>query len=672
VRRKRTTVLVVVAALLVGTVDAAAHEEDEHAAVAATLVDCLATIPVAQQNVTHVATDCGFTGGHVVIEGNRLYLGSYGLGLRIYDISNPREPRRLGEYLPGLRADAPPDAAIFEGRHIAVLNGTRRTHTNPNLPQDIRTDRTEFLDVTDPARPVVLATFGPDQVDGESHNGDIVDARRLWLPSGGVGIQGLRIYDLNPLLGAQPAQPANLVRANPVTLWESSPYRRGRPVGAPFTHTHDIEVYTDYEVAGLGPRDIALLAEGGNYAGNGNTGSLFVLDITDPRNPVVLLRWLHETRPGHHPIRYHHEAQFLDGDDHVLLVTDEDLHSQCDAGGVTALRLSDDLTDATELSEWFIGLGTPAPVCSVHVFSSEGNLAFFGSYNAGLQVVDYGDPARPRKVGQYIAPGATSWGALYHREGIVYVGDMSRGLDVFEWHGPEPDLAVSPDDITFSTQKVVGGDRVTITGRVRNVGEVSASGVTVRISLDGGTLAEGVVDVPAGGSATVSAVWDTKQQDGEHTITVAADPANELDEADEGNNAASRTVLVRGNKVRNGSFESSGGSPPGWSSSGPTSHSDGSASSAGGSWTSDPISVAAGRSYGVDVLSSGSAGLVVVEQLGSGGIVVASATQPLASALVPVRTASSLVAAPNVTAVRITLVGGVLGTTFDEVRLWDE
>jgi hypothetical protein len=385
----------------------------------------------------HVGGDNDMSGGHVVVQGNRLYVGAYGMGLRIFDISDRKSPREIGSYLPGGRADAPPDAAVFDGRHIAVLNGTRRVTVT-----DARTDRTEFLDVSNPAQPRVLWTFvGP--ADGESHNGDIADARRIWMPSGGSGVQGLRIYDLNPLLGSTPAAPANLFRGNPGDLWESSPYRNGRPVGHPFTHTHDLEIYLDHPVrqadGSLAPRDIVLLAEGGNYTDeNGDTGSVFVIDITDPRSPVVLNRWLHERGPGHHPIRYHHEVQLLDGDPSVMLVTDEDLHNGCGrAGGITALRISDDLTSVTEeLSEWFIPLTTPAPVCSVHVFSSKGGLVFLGSYNAGLQVVDYSDPRAPAQAAYYQAPGTTAWGALYH-DGYVYVGDMSRGLDVFELDDPE-------------------------------------------------------------------------------------------------------------------------------------------------------------------------------------------------------------------------------------------
>jgi hypothetical protein len=425
------------ALLAIGLVQpATAHEAGfEHGQVSTNVFTEPLSVPLAAEDASYVTGDNGFTGGHVTVQGNRLYLGSYGRGLHIYDISEPASPRRIGQYVPGgLRADAPPDAAVWDGRHIAVLNGTRRTHSA--LPNDARTDRTEFLDVTDPANPRLLWTFGPDQVDGESHNGDIVDNRRLYFPSGGVGDQGLRIYDMNPLLGTPAAAPANIFRGNPTTLWEASPHRGSDPVGAPFTHTHDISVYTGRRVAGLpGRRDIALLAEGGNYTAGNDSGSIFVIDVTDPRSPVVLNRWLHEKGPGHHPIRYHHEVQFLDGQSNVMIVTDEDLHNGCgNAGGAVALRATPDLKDATELSEWFIPLGTPAPVCSVHVFTSRNGLVFFGSYNAGLQVVDYRDPAAPQRVGQFIAPGATSWGAHYHR-GLVYIGDMSRGLDVVRWEG---------------------------------------------------------------------------------------------------------------------------------------------------------------------------------------------------------------------------------------------
>lgn len=419
-----------------------------------------------EQGVQHLDHDGGATGGHVVADGDRLYVGAYGEGFRIFDISQPADPREIGAYLPGNRADAVPDAAVYGSRrsprHLAVLNGTRRT----TFTNDTRTDRSEFLDVTDPADPVLLAQF-VGQEHGEAHNGDIVDRRRLWLPSGGTGVSGdgrwgLRIYDLQPLIKTAPGKcrpqaadnpcaPARLFHGNPVALWAASPHRGDKPVGPAFTHTHDITVYTDHPVrradGSTARRDIALLAEGGSYTNDaGDTGSVFVIDITDPRDPVVLLRWLHERGADHHPIRYHHEAQLLAGDPSVMLVTDEDLHHPCGeddgtdgldtaGGGAVAVRLDPTLTGATELSEWFIPLETPAPVCSVHVFASRGNLVAFGSYNAGVQVVDYADPTAPEQVASGIAPGTTAWGAWWHGD-LIYVGDMTRGLDTYRYTGP--------------------------------------------------------------------------------------------------------------------------------------------------------------------------------------------------------------------------------------------
>jgi hypothetical protein len=647
-----------------------------------------------KDNVSYVTGHTGFTGGHVVVEDDRLYVGSYGVGMKFFDISNPAAPEFIGEYTPGgARADSVPDAIDYDGRRFAVLNGTNRS--SRSLPPDARTDRSEFIDTTDPAHPLLLHTF-IDSVDGEAHNGDIVDERKLWLASGGFPVHGgLRIYDLTPLLTTpasqcraltadNPCKPVRIFRDDPVELWKRSPYYRPHPSGTEpaFTHTHDITVYTDYPVEGLGPRDIALLAEGGAYANDaGNTGSVFVIDITDPRNPVVLFRWFHERGSDHHPIRYHHEAQFLEGDPRVMLVTDEDLHNGCNAGGVTAVRLSPDLRSATELSEWFIGTGMPAPVCSVHVFTSHGNLVFFGSYNAGLQVVDYGNPSAPQRVGHYIAEGATSWVAHYH-QGYVYMGDMSRGLDVLRWEGPAPDLAVSPSDITLSPEKVRGDKQVGITATVHNVGRVRASDVKVRFSVDGTEVGTQTIgSISAGDSAVASVMWSTKHRDGEHTATVTLDPANEIDEESEANNEASRSFVVRGNQVRNGSFEesSSGSAPDSWSASGDTAYTNagtegGHGVSVGllGSWTSEALPVDAGAAYGVSAAVAGT-GTLVVEQLSSTGQVLAT-TSLAANGLAGVfeTTTGSLATVGGAAAVRVVLLGGLAGGTFDDVRIWEE
>ena len=415
----------------------------------------VSTFLSTQENVRHLTTVAGNTGGHVVVEGNRLYMGNYGTGLSAYDITNPRAPVKIGQYLPGpsntdgadpgVRADAPPDAAVWDGRHIVSLGGTNRVANRI---------QTEFIDFTDPANPVLLHRMLGGN-DRESHNGDIVDARKLWLPSGGSANNGLRIYDLSPLLESPPAAPQMLFSANPHTLWLGSQYKEHyeKTSGGSFNHTHDIEVYTDREILlpewewvdqdddgepdpTYGLRDIALLAA----AGGGNaSGAVYTIDITDPTAPVVISKWQNPSGSGNTPISYLHEVQFLDGDPGTMFVADENLAAGCNAGRVYTVNVSEDLVHTQKLAEWAIGSGyQDTPACAgAHVFSSKDRHVFMGAYVAGLQVIDMRDPAAPKRAGRYIAEGMNSWGALAAK-GLVYTGDFGgRGLDVFEFI-PDP------------------------------------------------------------------------------------------------------------------------------------------------------------------------------------------------------------------------------------------
>src|SRR5688500_13516486 len=82
------------------------------------------TALVTQENVRHLATVPPVTGGPVVTEVKRLYMGNFGTGVTAFDITNVRQPVRLGQYVPGpsntdgpdqgVRADAPPDASVWD------------------------------------------------------------------------------------------------------------------------------------------------------------------------------------------------------------------------------------------------------------------------------------------------------------------------------------------------------------------------------------------------------------------------------------------------------------------------------------------------------------------------------------------------------------------------------
>jgi CARDB protein/zinc carboxypeptidase len=258
-----------------------------------------------------------------------------------------------------------------------------------------------------------------------------------------------------------------------------------------------------------------------------------------------------------------------------------------------------------------------------------------------------------------------------HPFGLSSYALTYTGWQLFEnlvqWTRPLPDLAIASSDVVFSTAPKVEGKAITITATVRNLGAAAASNVGVRFTDNGTQIGDlqTIQSIPAGGSAAASVTWNTKGTNGERTITAAADPSNAIRELSESNNTGTVTVTIKGNKVRNASFEesSNGTSPDSWSSSGNTTYAQGEdrqvAADVTGSWTSDPIDVVAGQAYGIEVETVG--GTIAVEQLSAAGIVLAKLSG-----------VTAFTAAADVTRVRIVLTGGLLGTsTFDDVLMWE-
>ena len=74
--------------------------------------------------------------------------------------------------------------------------------------------------------------------------------------------------------------------------------------------------------------------------------------------------------------------------------------------------------------------------CTAHVFwqAPFENRMTIAWYAQGVRVVDFNDPAQAKEVGWFIPTGSSAWGAKPHK-GYVYVSDMARGLDVYEYTG---------------------------------------------------------------------------------------------------------------------------------------------------------------------------------------------------------------------------------------------
>ncbi len=264
----------------------------------------------------------------------------------------------------------------------------------------------------------------------------------------------------------------------------------------------------------------------------------------------------------------------------------------------------------------------------------------------------------------------------------------------------KPDLTITNIVAAQSQPK-----QTTLTATVANTGNADASNVTVQF-LDGTTVigTSTATSVAKGATKDVSISWNTKGVSGDRVITAKADPSNVVAESNEGNNAAQRTITVRGNKVTNGSFEqsSSGSAPDGWSGTQGTAYetsgtgtSDGSravsitgnggaASLLNPTWTSAPIAVNAGETYdlAMTVTTKGvsSAPSLQVEYLSAvGGVVskVSAITTKVGADGVAQQVLGTITVPAGVTQVRLSLVGfnptdlNTRGTIwFDDVWMW--
>lgn len=304
---------------------------------------------------------------------------------------------------------------------------------------------------------------------------------------------------------------------------------------------------------------------------------------------------------------------------------------------------------------------------------------------------------------------ATGLTAPPTRGGPASAADVAAGTGTCAVAAMRPDLRVS--NLATSDNRPRDGKRVLISATVINAGDLPASASQTDITRDG-TVVLGRVSTPAlapGQSANVSVEWDTRHQQGDHVIRATADWNNAVAESDEANNTREITVTVRGNRVRNGDFESdadSNSSPDNWqdeddaqgraghnSWSQGGSHGQHSVSSTGNggnagvvgspTWTSDAVAVTPGETLelATDVRSSAlssapTAGLVYLSSLGQVLGTVRLITAPLST--VGFMPLDQTVTVPlGVAQVRVFLAGfaatdsATNGTvTFDDVGLF--
>ena len=144
-------------------------------------------------------------------------------------------------------------------------------------------------------------------------------------------------------------------------------------------------------------------------------------------------------------ISYHHSAVATHDGKYLVIGDENTFADECEGGTTGALWVYDieDPTVPQPVSYFGIGRGQ-APgsagsdrnsYCTAHLYNFvPGTYVMVASwYAAGLNVIDFSDPANPVELAHFMGSGddyANYWSAYWH-QGRIYANDRTRGLDVF-------------------------------------------------------------------------------------------------------------------------------------------------------------------------------------------------------------------------------------------------
>jgi hypothetical protein len=355
----------------------------------------------------------------IELHGDYAFVGSYGEGMVVVDISNPLQPRRVGKFdCPGGQNDI---QLSPDGKIVAMAIDTTANECHPN------DEGTVILDVSDPAKPKEIAYIDKKELPRGSHN-NTLDWPYLYVDQYSTAYSQLEIFDLST---------------------PSVPRKVGEVGFNGEDSVHDLSV--DHR------------PDGKTFAYAASIGFTDVIDVTDPHKPILRER----VQDPHVSISHQAEANF---DRTLLLVTDEynggaaytgacggssltrvpfpgSVPSVGDPQNIGALHIyrldkSGNISDAGGLDK----AGTfnipyqaneePSAGCTIHVFwqAPDENRMVTAWYGRGTRVIDYSDPTKAKELGYFIPTGSDTWAAKPHR-GYIFTGDILRGMDVLRYKG---------------------------------------------------------------------------------------------------------------------------------------------------------------------------------------------------------------------------------------------
>jgi subtilase family serine protease len=122
--------------------------------------------------------------------------------------------------------------------------------------------------------------------------------------------------------------------------------------------------------------------------------------------------------------------------------------------------------------------------------------------------------------------------------------EASRMITVVPSTFYQPDLEISAQNITLSSNEIKAGDSVVLTAEVFNFGNEGATNTAVTFVVDGNQVGKPNIDyVPINSSRAARVTWIATV--GHHTINVTVDLDNQTVERNESNNRASISIDVK-------------------------------------------------------------------------------------------------------------------------------
>ncbi|MCE2422635.1 MAG: choice-of-anchor B family protein [Gemmatimonadetes bacterium] len=327
-----------------------------------------------------------------------------------------------------------------------------------------RNDGTSFVDITDPANPVLVGDLPkPGGTPPSQLWRDIKTYRdHAFIVADGAGDHGMQVFDLARLREASPddmpllfepdvhyrgvASSHNIVINEETGFAYAVGSRAGRESCGGGLHMIDIRAPQEPVFAGCyrdesGTHDSQCVVYRGpdeRYQGrelclNSNGRFFEIADVTDKENPVHVSR---ATSPN---AAYIHQGWLTP--DHRYFYQDDE--ADVIAGAVETTRtLIWDLSDIEDpvLAREYMG-SLPA---SAHNLYIKDGFVYQANYRYGLHVLDISDPLNPREVGAFdTAPYAEgpgfggAWSVYpYFESGTVIVTSMQEGLFVLRRRRP--------------------------------------------------------------------------------------------------------------------------------------------------------------------------------------------------------------------------------------------